>query len=202
MRSLLCVLLGRFVALRFLCVLGCASVEFPAQSQGTVHFSTRAAGVNAYVVYLGDNTLADGRFYGQLYGAAEGKPLAPLGTPVPFRSDAGKGYITSGGVVEIPGVAPGAAANVKLVAWHWSGDYGVTDYEIATHLARTFGGWPLAESSQITVVAGGGILPPARLSGLIPFGIPPAMPEPSALALMGVGTTVLLRFGRKGGPPA
>ena len=65
----------------------------PAIAQGTVRFSTLGPGVNAPVIYLGDNTLADCRFVAQLFGAPAGNAPKPLGTPVPFPRDANHGFI-------------------------------------------------------------------------------------------------------------
>lgn len=165
------------------------AVAASAYAQGVVNFSTRAgASVNAPVTYLGDNTLADGRFWGQLYVAAPAGTLAPSGTPQPFRSDAGKGYITAGGNVEIPGVTPGSSAQVKLVAW--ASSLGAT---YAEAMAKGLGG--VGESAVITVSTGGGTLPPAALAGLGAFNISPIVPEPSiaALGLLGAGLLLIRR---------
>ncbi|MCC7373952.1 MAG: hypothetical protein IT581_04805 [Verrucomicrobiales bacterium] len=167
-------------------------VAVSAQAQGVVNFSTRAGpSVNAPVWYFGygspDWALADGRIVGQLYAAAPSETLAPVGVPTPFRSDAGKGYITAGGNVVIPGVLPGGVAEIKLVAW-------------ASTLGTTYldavwkGQGGVGESPVITITVGGGTLPAALLTGLQGFRIFP-VPEPSpvALGLLGGGVVVLLR---------
>lgn len=153
-----------------------------AYAQGTVNFATRITGsVDARVTYNG--TPAGSTVWGQLYAGN-----TALGSPVPFRDTpaAAQGYITSGGTVEIPGVASGATAQIKLVAWVSS--LGAT-YDAAKANA---GGW--AESGPITVTAGGGTLPPGNLVGLAGFNIP-AVPEPSiaALGLLGAGALLLRR---------
>lgn len=130
---------------------------------GTVLFSTRAgASVNAPVTYSGDNSLADGRFLGQLYGGPDGESMVPLGTPVPFRSDAGKGYITAGGAVEVLGVHPGEQAWVKMVAW--AAALGTT-YESAMWSGA------VGESPPITVQMNADPAVPAPLAGLSGFTI-------------------------------
>lgn len=169
------------------------AVAASAYAQGVVNFSTRAgASVNAPVTYLGDNTLADGRFWGQLYVAAPNGTLAPSGSPTAFRSDAGKGYITAGGNVEVPGVTPGSSAQVKLVAWAGTIN-GVTVTSYAQALALGQGG--VGESGVITINTGGGTLPPAALAGLQGFNISPIIPEPSiaALGLLGAGLLLIRR---------
>ncbi|MBL9135904.1 MAG: hypothetical protein JNK85_08555 [Verrucomicrobiales bacterium] len=161
-------------------------------AQGVVNFSTRAgATVNAPVTYLGDNTLADGRFLGQLYAGALNGPLSAVGSPTPFRSDAGKGYITAGGNVEVPGVLPGETARVKLVAW--AGSLGDTYLEA---LGRNVCG--VGESPVITIQLGGGTLPPAALAGLSGFVISLGCPEPSPLAIGLIGAGLLWTCRRQG----
>jgi len=165
------------------------AVAASAYAQGVVNFSTRAgATVNAPVTYLGDNTLADGRFLGQLYVAAPNGTLAAAGTATPFRSDAGKGYITAGGNVDIAGVTPGSSAQVKLVAWAAS-----LGASYAEAVAKGQGG--VGESAVITIPTGGGTLPPAALTGLAGFNISPIVPEPSiaALGLLGAGLLLIRR---------
>jgi hypothetical protein len=161
-----------------------------AFAQGTVNFATRITGsVDARVTYGG--APAGSTFMGQLYAAAPGGTLAPVGAPVPFRDtpDAAKGYITSGGTVEIPGVAAGATAQVKLVAW--AASLGAT---FAEAQGKGQGGW--GESATIpSVTTGGGTLPPGALVGLTGFEVSPIIPEPSiaALGLLGAGLLLIRR---------
>ncbi|MBL9136879.1 MAG: hypothetical protein JNK85_13490 [Verrucomicrobiales bacterium] len=171
-------------------------LSVPALAQGTLLFSTRAGGVvSAPVSYLGDGSLVDGRFFGQLYAGAPGGTLVPIGIPRPFRSDVGRGYITDGGIVEVPGVAPGSPAQVKLVAWaSWRGD---------TYAEAVMTGMgDIGESAMFTVDLGGGIMPPGMLLGLQAFAVSIIIPEASPLsyALLGLGLLGLCR--RKAGHPA
>lgn len=159
-------------------------------AQGTINFATRITGtLDAPVTYLGVPTgLVGSDFWGQLLAGAPGGTLAPVGAPVEFRADAGIGYITGGGAVEIPGVAGGTAADVRLVAWSKS-------------LGNT---WPgegpgAGQSGIINVPATGnpGAVPPttaANLVGLQGFAIE-AIPEPTiaALGLLGAGLLLLRR---------
>lgn len=160
----------------------------PAAAQGLINFSTRVgASVNAPVIYLAENTLADGRFFGQLYAAAPFESLAPVGNPSPFRSDVGKGYITAGGNVSVPGVQPGSLAQVKLVAWaSWLGN------TYAEAIAQGRG--DIGESAVIEINLGGGLMPPATLFGLQAFVISPIIPEPSAVSLIVVGMAMGWRY--------
>lgn len=167
-----------------------AALAFAASAfaQGTVNFSTRAGAVNAPVTYAKDSSLVNGDFFGQLYAAAPGGTLAPVGAPVPFRSDAGRGYITAGGTITIPGVAAGSSAQVKLVAW--AAAVGAT-YDAA----KAAGQGGFNESGVITINTGGGTLPPAALTGLQGFAVSAIVPEPSiaALGLLGAGLLLVRR---------
>lgn len=158
-----------------------------AYAQGTVNFSTRVGAVNAPVRDAGGN-LVDGTVWGQLYAAAPGGTLAPVGAPVAFRSDAGKGYITAGGTVEIPGVTAGGSAQIKLVSWFASQGASYT-----AAVAAGLGG--VGESGVITINTGGGTTPPAALTGLQGFSLTPIVPEPSiaALGLLGAGLLLVRR---------
>jgi hypothetical protein len=172
-------------------------------AQGTVNFQTQVSGsFSAPVRYQGYSTDpaaplatsgADGAIWGQLYAGAPGGALAPIGVPVPFRSDAGRGFITAGGAVPIPGVAGGSPAQVQLVAWHSSlgNDY-------AAAVAQNLGG--VGSSAIITVAATGnptGVppTPAANLAGLTGFSVTQVVPEPSiaALGLLGAGLLLIRR---------
>ncbi|MBL9139575.1 MAG: hypothetical protein JNK85_27145 [Verrucomicrobiales bacterium] len=156
-----------------------------AIAQGSIIFNTRWGAVDAPVIYLGDNSLADDRFLAQLYAGPPAGGLQPVGVPHPFRSDEGRGYV-AGETVEVPGITPGSRAQVKMVAWsRLIGD----SYEEAWARA---GGAGTGESSIIILQLGGGVVPPAPLLGLKGFFIQ-VVPEPSPLALMMAGWVALYR---------
>jgi hypothetical protein len=172
-------------------------------AQGTVNFQTQVSGsFSAPVRYQGYSmdpaaplatSGADGQLWGQLYAGPSGGALTAIGAPVEFRSDAGRGFITAGGAVPIPGVAGGSPAQVKLVAWHKSLG---SDYTAA--VAANMGG--VGESAVITVAATGNpaAVPPttaANLVGLAGFSVTPLIPEPSiaALGLLGAGLLLIRR---------
>jgi len=160
-----------------------------AFAQGTLNFSTKITGVvNAQVTYsasAGGATAPVGADYlGQLYAGAPGGALAAVGSAVPFRGDAGIGYITAGGKVSVPGIAGGSQAQVVLRAWQAASG---ANYEAATIKNS---------SAPITLTLGGGGTPPApdaNLAGLQGFNI--VVPEPSiaALGLLGAGLLVIRR---------
>jgi hypothetical protein len=179
-------------------------VAASAYAQGTLNFANRVSGVfSAPATYQGDATtpagLAGNQFWGQLLAAAPGGTLAPVGSPVEFRNDAGIGYITSGGVVAVPGVAGGSPAQVQMVAWHKS----LGDTWAAANAAGQGG---IGSSGIITVNTGGGGTPPSPAANLgvaggtaentlQPFNITSLVPEPSiaALGLLGAGLLLIRR---------
>jgi len=165
-----------------------------AFAQGTLNFSTKITGtVDAKVTYGvpgSPGTAANGDYVGQLYAGAPGGALSAVGSPVPFRSDAGIGYITAGGKVTVPGIAGGSSASVELRAWKSS--LGAT-YEAALAAG---GGNNVGKSSPITLTLGGGGTPPApdaNLAGLQGFMIPVPEPSIAALGLLGAGLLVIRR---------
>ncbi len=173
-------------------VLAGLSVAASAFAQGTVNFATKSGTtVDALVTYSSGRYVlgtGDEAVLGQLYAAAPGGTLAPVGSPVPFRSDAGAGYITAGGTVEIPGTTVGGSGQVKLVAWYAS--QGAT---YADAVAKGQGNFN--ESAVLTVASlGGGTTPPALLAGLQGFAVS-VVPEPSiaALGLLGAGLLLIHR---------
>lgn len=173
--------------------LAALSVAASALAQGTVNFATKVGTtVSAPVTYTGGalvvGTGADA-VLGQLYAAAPGGTLAAVGSAIPFRSDAGKGFITAGGETAIPGTALGGSAQVKLVAWYASQGASYAD-------ALAKGGGGVGESAVLTVNGlGGGTTPPALLAGLAGFSVSPIVPEPSiaALGLLGAGLLLIRR---------
>lgn len=182
--------------------LGLLLAAAAAWGQGTVNFATRVTGsVDAPVFFAapGGPTLpADGRMVGQLYAGPPGGDLAAVGMAVPFRSDAGAGYITAGGRVVVPGIPGGSPATIELRAWMAS--MGAT-YEAA--LATSGGMW-VARSAPITITLGGGGTPPtpdANLVGLQGMVFP--VPESASAVLGWWGMAVLVWFhaGRRGARP-
>lgn len=165
-----------------------------AEAQGTVQFTTRSGSwVNAPVLYPGGGLVqgtGPNAILGQLRGGPVGGQLLPLGNAIPFRSDAGAGYILAGGEVAIPGTTTGGAAQVQLVAWYASL---ADNLETLLDLPMGIRICGYGESPVITVQPlAGGPLAPALLVGLQGFTVGSACPEPSALALGLLGAGLFL----------
>ena len=165
-----------------------------AFAQGTINFSTKITGqVDAKVFYGapgGPTSPAGADYSAQLYAAAPGGAFSAIGSAVPFRGDAGIGYITSGGKVTVPGIAGGSSAQIELRAWKTSLG---SNYEAALAAG---GGVDTGKSAPITITLGGGGTPPApdaNLTGLQGFVIPVPEPSIAALGLLGAGMLVIRR---------
>jgi len=177
------------------CLVTLAALVVAASSfaQGTVTFHNKIGSVDARVTFGNATTYADSTIVAQLYAAAPGGTLAPVGATIPFRSTpaAGMGYLNTTGVDttrSIPGVAEGGSAQVKVVAWVASLG---SSYEAVKALNK--GG--VGESGVITVATGGGIQLPGQLVGLQGFQVSSVVPEPSiaALGLLGAGLLLIRR---------
>lgn len=165
-----------------------------AYAQGTVNFVNvnSGAGLNA-PIFLNDGTTKVGSgFTAELMAGASAGSLASVAT-TGFLTGAGAGYF-QGGTVVIPGVAGGANAFLQVRVFATSsGSFAAAS---AAGLLNTYG-----QSGVFSVATGNpGASPPivpAVLTGLTSFNLNPAIPEPSSLALAGLGAAALLAFRRR-----
>jgi len=163
-----------------------------AQAQGTINFANRvvSSGIDAKVLGTSGAPLDGAGFMAQLYVGGSASSLAAVGSPVPFRTGAAAGYVTSS-TVTVGSIAGGSAASVAMRAWDASTG--------ASYDAATVRG----SSAVLSIVLGGGGSPPAvpaDLTGLTGFSLAgtgpgPAVPEPTtvALGLLGAGALFLRR---------
>jgi hypothetical protein len=163
--------------------------------QGYVNFINLNPGQNVNgLVTRADGSLAGTEILGQLFAAAPGGSLAPVGAPVAFRNNASTGAATgviSGGTVSIPGIPAGGAADIQLRAWAASAG---ADWDTAMNAP----GAELGQSNVISLAAtgDGGVVTPAFLSGLTATQMA-IVPEPSTWALMALGLGALALRRRK-----
>ncbi len=140
----------------------------PLEPGGTVHFNNRVslAGVDAPVFEAdGTTPLAGPAYLAQLFAGLAPDALDPVGAAVPFSTGAAAGYIV-GGVVVIPGVAPGALAHVQMRVWESAKG---PDYASALRAGSKTG-----VSGVLSLTTGGAGAPPsfpAELVGLESFRI-------------------------------
>jgi hypothetical protein len=163
--------------------------------QGTVQFANLGAGINAQV-HIDDlgGALAGTSYLAQLV-LVNGTSLTPVGNVASF---VGNGYF-NGGVVTVPGVAPGANGTFQVFAW--DGASGSATYVAglaAWNAGSLHGGWSNPQGG-VTIATGGVGQPPstpAGLTGLQPWAVT-IVPEPSTIALGMIGGLALLLRRRK-----
>lgn len=170
--------------------MACAS----ALAQGTLNFANAGVGVNA-PVYMLETTgvkLAGGDYLAQLWAGDSAANLAAVGPTATFATGAQAGYFTAatgGGVRTIDGIAGGSDAVVQVRVWN----------------AAAGATWAAASVNPIGFIGTSGTftvklaVPPAtppNLVGLTSFAIVP-VPEPSTLALAGLGAAAMLIFRRR-----
>ncbi len=163
-----------------------------AYGQGTVNFANLGVGLNA-PVYLSDGTtkVASTGFTAELMAGTSAGSLASVAT-TGFLS-AAPGYF-SGGTVALPGIAGGATAFLQVRVYSTaSGSYVAAQN---AGLANTFGA-----SSVFSLVTGDpnaqppGV--PTSFAGKLTSFNLNGVPEPSSLALAGLGAAAMLVFRRR-----
>lgn len=161
-------------------------------AQGLVEFINidNAAGVNApFYESDGVTKLSGSGFMAELLAGPSVVNLASIAT-TGFLSGPGAGYFQGGNQI-VPGVPRGNTAWIEVRVWNTSSG--------ASFLQAQASGLPNSwwQSSLFTVVAGGGAINPSPAAPLTGLGNSPvylnSVPEPSALALFGLGAVLLLR---------
>jgi len=165
-------------------------VGLAAFAQGTVNFVNLGAGLNA-PVFLSDGTTKVGTtgFTAELMAGTSAANLASVAT----ANFVAAGYFQgSPATVAIATVTPGTAAFLQVRVFSTaSGSFAAAQ---TANLANTWG-----QSGVFSVVTGGAGSPPttpAPLTGLTSFSLN-VIPEPSSLALAGLGAAALLVFRRR-----
>lgn len=158
----------------------CALSALNAYAQGSIAFGNRVAGVvDAPVFDVGGAKLAGPDAYAQLYAGPSATALAPVGSPVAFRTGAGAGYFPTT-ATSVGTVAPGGQAYIQVKAWQGAAG---SSFEAAAIKG---------EGNVFTVTTGGAGSPPslpANLTGLTSFTL---VPEPSIIALGLLGAAALM----------
>lgn len=151
-------------------------------AQGTIQFNNRVPGsVDAPVFDMGGTVkLAGDAWWAQLYAGPSGSASSALVAVQPavnFRTGNAAGYVVTPGEVTIPGVAPGAKAQIELRAW--AAPY--ASYEAAIAAGARAGASASFESLALGGSVGGAPPTPGpALVGLTSFSF---IPEPSTIAL-------------------
>ena len=163
-------------------------------SGGELYLDNHTFGVDAPVTDDRGIRLSGHDFLAQLYGSPANQPAFPVGAAVPFGTDENAGYFSDIVSRVIPGTTSGVAAVVEIRAW--DARTGRTYEEAAQN-----GG--LHGASLLSVVLGGGNLPPAYLVGMQPFSLvarPRITHQPADLSVT-AGHTAVFQVGVSGTPP-
>lgn len=152
-----------------------------ALAQGQFNFGNRVtvAGIDAKVFDNTGTALAGETYLAQAYVGAAADSLAPVGSPVPFRTGAAAGYISS--TVVTTEFAGGTAVKVQMRAWEASGG---NSYEAALAAGKLVG-----ESAVLDLTVQVAPNTPPDMVGLTSFNL---VPEPSTMALGVLGVAALL----------
>jgi len=148
----------------------------PVPREGRVMFANHlmAAGINAPVIFIGDRRpgtplggheeLSDGRFLAQLIVDVAGVYHGPVGEPVRFRPDAGRGFVLPGEVI-VPMAEDTDEIRVTMAAW--AADLGTSCNEAASKGVAGFG----TSNRRVLQPTVNPSAPAAPLVGLHPFSI-------------------------------
>lgn len=147
--------------------------------QGQVEFSNfyKSAGIDARITFKNGASVPQD-YYAELYAGLPGTPAKDLvkvpGTLTIFRPAPYDGYIVPVSA-RVPGIGVAQLATLQMRVFN-EGSW-------ETALCR-------GESTLISIMLEGGSRPPAPMVGLEPFQVD-CIPEPSTLAILGLGAGVL-----------
>jgi hypothetical protein len=130
---------------------------FPGCGNGLVYLNNHVPGtLDERIVVNSCIEVTGPEWQALLYVVRDDGPPLPVGKPLPFLTGIHAGYldVTGGAVFCVPGTAPGDSATLFLRIWQ--GD----SFEQAAEEGRLYG-----QSAPFTVTLGGGVLPPAFISG-------------------------------------
>lgn len=165
-----------------------------AYAQGTVVFANAGVGLNApdFLDYGGTIKVSGAGYWAALLAGPAANSLSQIAT-TPYLSGGQAGYFM-GGTQAIPSVAGGSPAYILIEAWN------ANFLNFAQARASGLpGSWAWSNNGAPFTVTTGNVgsppTPPAALTGLTSFSF--GIPEPSTLALVGLGAAVVLVFRRR-----
>ncbi len=181
--------------------LAALAITFSTFAQGTVNFATRVIGVKVFLANPDGSASTVGpglsakSVSAQLALVGAGGSLTLLAPIATFQTGATTQWYVSGGSVAIPGFGAGTTATLRMLAFETS--FGSYD------AAKSGGGLFGASNDFVTGALGG--TPPApalpitapNLVGLQSFVVGSSVPEPTTLALLGLGGLALAIRRRK-----
>jgi len=169
-----------------------------ANAQGTVNFANAGVGLNAPVFHSdGQTKLSGATFASELLAGPSSGSMAQVGAFGAFLTGGGAGFFNAG-VVTIPTVGNGATGWFEVIAWDTTlgGTTSGATADQAFAYSQTHGDIWGASAVFSTTTGGPTPTPPATLLGLTSFTLN-AVPEPSSLALVGLGAAALTILRRR-----
>lgn len=166
-------------------------------AQGTIavdnlaNGNTSSTATSGGLVFLG-SSLYSGALSIEVLGGASAASLTPIVTLTSanvISGGPGLFFDASGGTYSVPGVALNGTATLEVEAW--TGNF-------ATYAAAVSGGGAYGSTAPFANATGGGGIPPATPVDLV--GMPAVIlntPEPSTIALGGLGAAALMFFRRR-----
>jgi len=194
--------------LKTLAVVMAAGISASAFGQGVIlqNVGTGAGGTNGIVFMPGGVTKFDGinnNLGVTVTGGADAGSLQPMGLGTFKANNDPKGYTGSdlgtfqlgaaGSSVNVPGVVAGGIATIRLQMWF---DGATAEGLFNSYAAAASGGGLVADVTFLQNTGNPPLTPPPSLNGM-PNVTLNAVPEPSTLALAGLGIASLLAFRRR-----
>ncbi len=195
--------------------LGLAALVSSSQAQGTLNFVNAAATIitlSSNTVFLGTAPNALGGFRYELFIGPAGtvNPNLLTATGVIATNTATAGRFSAGSNLAIPGMPAGGTSAIMVRGWssnlganyaaakiNW--DLGLAGFLGQSAVAPNFltgGGTPIAILASPVFGGASGIVPLSGTTGFTMFHSAP-VPEPTSMALAGIGAASLLIFRRR-----
>jgi len=179
-----------------------AAVSVGAFAQGTISFQNAVGGVGGRITTNNGTSsgLAQGTYTVQILYGTTGTTLANLTPGAIFTSSTGSGLFFDGSTLTLTGITAGSGSadtqnNVSIAILGWTGNF-------ASYAAAVAGGAFVGETAVFNNPTGGGGTPAAAAANLVNWLaannlVLTPVPEPSTIALGGLGAAALLLFRRK-----
>jgi hypothetical protein len=193
--------------LKLLAVITIAGISASAFGQGVIlqNIGTSTGGTNG-AVFMANGTKFDGLVNNlgvTVSGGASAASLQPIGIGTFTAATDPKGYTgldigvfqlgATAAAVDVPGVAAGGIATIRLQMWfNGSSTAGL----FGSFTAAQNGGGEVADVSFLQNTGNPPLTPPGPLNGMPDVHLA-IVPEPSTLALAGLGIASLLAFRRR-----
>lgn len=176
--------------------LGLACVS--ALAQGTLNFANAGSGVNAKVFDASGNGIGGTGYMADLFWAAgnvtDADSLAALAAPSTFSTIASQAGYFFGGARTVNGALGGSTITVQVRAWNAVAGATWDDALAYAKVHNTEALVGMSDLFQVQLTTAPAT--PVNLTGLTSFNLV-AVPEPTTLALAGLGAAALLIFRRR-----